>query len=320
MSLSSSFRYILLANLQMPNPKKVLPGVSEYCLNEMKEILLKEFKAKNTKYQFGKKTKQIRIKDIKNFGRKNEYLCILLGLCDKGISDAMYEKFSSGKIRKFAKEEDEGNPFSSHILIHEKTLKSNNHLMLIEKVPGLSTSVIKRYFRHLFSNSQYIKSYRNRNYKNITYYPLFEIDGHQSKTIRDALSSGVLQDIEFVSFKTRNDGFDEKRYIQEIKENTKLIIKRGIETNTDDSWIDSIINRFRKEYHKDIFIRIKTDDKVIKTTQIDASIDLEKKSVLDQYFIHNEIVANFNEPLEQSHDSIRDDLVNKMIGIAESKT
>lgn len=303
----------------MPNPEKIPVGTDKYKFDDVKEILEKKYAADNTKYLFGKNSKQIRIKKIDTIHNKTEkYFCLLLSLCDKSVPDAIYEEFDTGNTRKLVKTEDEGNPFSAHILINEKKLKHDTHSMVIERVPGLSTSVIRRYLRKIFNDKQYMKTYEGKNKNFIPYYPLFQINGHPSNTIRHALSDGILKDIELVSFNVKNDGFDEIDYIQEVKQKTTLIIKRGIETNTDDGWMENIIKKCRKENRQDMFIRIETKDKKIKQTRVNTDIDLKKESILDQFFIHNEIVNDFTPSLEQSHEEIRYDLVENMIEIAEN--
>lgn len=318
MSLSSIYRFITVANLFFRNEEKVSVDVDKYEFSEIKEIIEKQYKLHDTKYRFDRETKQIRIKEIRDYqdSKNNKYLCILLSIGDKNAANAAYEHFETYQTRQIEKEEEEGNALTSHLLIKESPL-DNYHLTLIEKVNGLSINTISRYLNYLFKQSTHLKEYPNKSQHLKKYRPIFEFCGYQSNTIRKALESGTLEDIEFFSHEIVNDGLDEENYIQEKKQKITLVVKPGIETNTVDSLLRKMVNKFRTEKHEKMFIKIKNLNCSTKTTEINTDIDLETESVLDQVFVHTEIISNFSQPLEQAHSEIRDDLVQKMLNIAQ---
>lgn len=318
MPLSSSYRLITVANLFFRNEEKIPEDVAKYEFREIKEIIEKQYKDQNTKYLFDNKIKQIRIKNIRNFqdNNKEQYMCILLSIGDKNAANAAYENFETSETRQIEKEKEEGNALTSHILIKELPL-DNYHLTLIEKVSGLSLSIISRYFNYLFKESNYTKEYINKNNKTKKYRPIFEFYGHQSNTIRKALESGTLEDIEFISHESVDGGFDEDKYIQEKKQKLILTVKPGIETDTADSLLTKMVNKFKSEKHEKMLIKIKNKNGTTKTTEIDTEIDLKNQSVLDQVFVRTEIINNFSQPLEQAHNAIRNDVAQKMIDITK---
>ena len=318
MSLSSSYRFVTVANLFFRNEERIPVDVPDYEFREIKEIIEKQYKDKDTRYRFDKEIKQIRIKDIRNFqDRKgDQYLCILLSIGDKNAANTAYENFETSETRQIEKEKEEGNALTSHIIIRESPLE-NYHLTLIEKVSGLSLNMISRYLNYLFKQSNYIKEYTNKNKQIKKYRPIFEFCGYQSNTIRKALESGTLEDIEFISHETVDDGFDEAQYIREKKQKTTLLVKPGIETDTADSLLTNMVNKFRSEKHEKMFIKIKNQNGSSKTTEVNTEINLETESVLDQVFVRTEIINNFSPPLEQAHSAIRNDLAQKMIDITE---
>lgn len=136
--------------------------------------------------------------------------------------------------------------------------------------------------------------------------------GYQSNTLREAIVNNTLQDIEFVSHNEVTDEMDEHGYIQEQVTRAKLVIKRGIETDTEDSFMQDVMNKFRQGNYQEMFVRVKTRNNQIKTTEVDT----EREDILSQYFICNEFINDFDEPLENACVSIRTDMVQKLREVA----
>ncbi|MCK5385458.1 MAG: hypothetical protein KAJ29_07740, partial [Alphaproteobacteria bacterium] len=195
-------------------------------------------------------------------------------------------------------------------LIKKQREANNGHLMLIERAPGFNISQVERYLRFLFKEGA-TKTY-NREGEDVVYRPLFEIVGYQSNTLREAIVNNTLQDIEFVRYNGVTDGLDEYGYIQEQVTRAKLIVQRGIETDTEDSFIDDVMNRFRHGDFDEMYVRIKTQNNQIKTT----AVDTEREDILSQYFICNEYIEAFDEPLENACLIIRVDMVQKLREVA----
>lgn len=315
MALSKFHRRVLVTNLLVRNSKNVPLHVPKYEFEEIKTILLRKWNNRQTQYLFQNDTKQIKIKDIKQYQiNENRYLCLLLAVADKNAPDASYEDFITGEARRLPKTEREGNILASHVLINE-TISNQYHLMLVEQVNGLSLGLIGRYLNYLMKEKEYAKQYTEAR-KTKFYRPIFEILGCQSNTIREALKTGVLQDIEFVKHEHCNGGFDEYGYVQEKKQEAQFVVKRGIQVNTIEPFFKGILNQFKQLKYDEMFVRIKNNNGRIKTTRIDTDIDVDKESILDQFFIQTAFVSDFSRPLDHVHEVVRDDLVNKMIEVA----
>lgn len=314
MPLSSRYRRALVANLYIKNEERVPPHVTRYSFQRVKEIILEKFRRKLTTYLFQKETRQIRIRDISE-GRdgEHEYLCLLLSLGDKDAPDAVYEDFNNGETRRFPKNKNEGNATTSHILICQSSkYTSPYHLTLIEKATGLTTSNIERYLNYLLKDENFTDTYE-KDGKQKSYRPLFEILGHKSNTIRMALENGILQDIEFVSHRNKNGGFDEYNYIKEQKEECQLVIQDKIKPNAFKKFAIALKNRSDLARFEHMFIRIKDDaDGNIKRAEIDPSTNF-----LEDAFIQTELLKDFDTPLEQAHSEIRTDMLYKMIRIMD---
>lgn len=83
-----------------------------------------------------------------------------------------------------------------------------------------------------------------------------------------------------------------------------------------DSVFGKMRGYFRDKFRKGdgdahMFVRIKTAAGQIKRTEIPDG----EEPVLEQAFVHNEFINNFDEPLAQRHDGLRDDVVKKILAI-----
>ncbi|MCB1562710.1 MAG: hypothetical protein KDJ75_03970 [Alphaproteobacteria bacterium] len=305
MSLSKNYRWVLVNSLLVRNEARVPAHVPTYTFAEIEEVLQSLFTADATDYLYHKDTRKMKIREIQDVN--GDYLCMLVSAGDKNVPDVMYENFTDSAIRSIEKEEDEGAVVTSHILIKKEREANGGHLMLIERVPGINISQVERYLNFLFKQGA-TKTFERED-EDVEYRPLFEIVGYQSNTLREALVNNTLQDIEFVKHNVHeDDGIDEHGYVQEEVTRAKLVVKRGIETDTEDTFIQDVVNKFRQGNYEEMYVRIKTRNNQIKTIEVDT----EREDILSQYFICNEFINEFDEPLENACLEIRADMVQKL--------
>jgi hypothetical protein len=325
MPLSNDFRHVLVSKLQIRNSERTPDYVEIYSLEEIQKIIWSKYCSNNTQYLFQKNSKKIRIKDIMWFSdidKKESYFCLLLGLGNKNTPDAVYEDFLTERTREFQKEENEGGSFAAHILIRPNLDSSQlYHLALVEKVNGLSTGVITRYLNDLLNDQDYMNEYINEKNNPIRYRPIFEFLGYQSQTLRQALISGILEDIQFVSHELKDDnGFDEYNYIDEQIKQVNLKVSKKIEGDRASIFFGNVLDRFKSGNYEKMYVRIKSDDDKISCQELDVDIDLEKQDILDQFFIQSKCIKEFSAPLLQSHHHIRQDMILKMINMMHGMT
>jgi len=309
--LNTKYRWVLVNNLIVKNESRIPPNVPIYSFDEINDELHRLVDNNCTDYLYQNDTRNMKIRQIQDID--DEFLCLLVSTGDKNAPDVMYENFNNSGIRTFIKEEDEGAIVSSHVLIKKDPGKYDNHLMLIERVPGITISQIQRYLRYLFRQGNN-KTYVNDDGIDVEYRPLFEIVGYPSNTLREAIKDNTLQDIEFVKHSRRDDGIDEYGYVQEEVTRVKLVVKRGIETSTEDEFFQNLMNKFRTGNFEQMHVRIKTRNNQTKTTEVNTNLDDE--DILSQFFICNEVVNNFEKPLENACLSIRNDMIPKLLVVA----
>ena len=63
-----------------------------------------------------------------------------------------------------------------------------------------------------------------------------------------------------------------------------------------------------------IFVRIKADNGQIKRTEVHHNGD----EILEQAFVQNEIVNDFDPPLTQRYEAFRQDMIQKMLEVANN--
>ena len=148
--------------------------------------------------------------------------------------------------------------------------------------------------------------------------PVFEMDGHQSKTVGEALQTGTLQDIEFVSIdENHDDGLDEVAVVEEIVHEARWSIKRKIseeQAATLFGQIAGFAENFREQPDATkVFVRIKAENGQIKRSEI----DLAAGEILEQAFVLNEAVTDFEPDLPQRYESFRADMIDKIRAVAE---
>ena len=76
-----------------------------------------------------------------------------------------------------------------------------------------------------------------------------------------------------------------------------------------------VLGRFRDgEDDTQIFVRIKVANGQIKRTEVHHNGD----EILEQAFVQNEIVSEFDPPLTQRYEDFRRDMIQKMVEVANN--
>jgi hypothetical protein len=321
MSLSKQHRYISITKIHIRNEKSLPSYVPKYSFEECRDIIWKKFISGTTKYEFDDKTKLIRIRDIRLFSdicSRKSFFILLISLGDKNAPDVAYENFETGRTRELQKEVEEGNSLTAHILISD-ILTELYFPSLIERVSGLNTSIVNRYLNYLLSDEDHKKEYTNNRNQAKKYRPIFEIIGHQSKTIRDTLISGILQDITFVKHESIDEGFDEYRYLKEQEVKVRFKVHEMVENDKAPSLFRKCLDMFREGNYEEFYVRIKTDKGTSSLQEVKTDFDDEHENILDQFYIQNEKIQGFNIPLKQSYDSVEQQIIDKLLDLFYSK-
>ena len=131
------------------------------------------------------------------------------------------------------------------------------------------------------------------------------------------MQNGTLQDIEFISVEeSHDDGLDEDPVVAEVVHEARWKIRRKVTEEQARTIFERALDFAgsfgSKKDHKELLVRIKTESGQVKTTNIDTN----GEEVLEQSFVENEIVTDFDKPLAQRYGSFRDDIIGKMVVIS----
>ena len=148
---------------------------------------------------------------------------------------------------------------------------------------------------------------------------VFELDGYQSTTVRDALDKGTLQNLEFIKvIKNYSGGIDEDASgVDEFVQSARLRAKKqvtGAQAHGILKRIGMIKNRhFGGDSETQVYIRIRTGDGQIRRFEIHHTDD----AVLEETFVHNEMVSGFKELLKSMYAEPLMEMVHKLTRIGD---
>ncbi|GAA6212384.1 hypothetical protein NBRC116602_21250 [Hyphomicrobiales bacterium 4NK60-0047b] len=316
MSLSSSHRWILVGKLLVRNNKKSASFAPQFELDSLIHAL-RDSSHNHDHYKVYENNTRIMYCSI--IEEDENYYKLIIEVGDKDIADAAYLNFQTGQSRNIDKEEDEGGHYSAHILLKKQKDSIGRHILLLERAPGISFTSVQRYFRWVCNKERFKEYVEDEKGNKKSYLPTFELTGFQSKTIREALNDGKLQDIEFIKHsEVFPDGLDEEGLIQAVDYQAKWEIRRSV-SDEEANKIFNLLSPFKDFFNDNddptkIFVKIKASNGSEKKTEITHG----KEEVLEQAFIQNEVVNNFETPLPQSYECIREDMIAKMVLLASN--
>jgi hypothetical protein len=316
MAVPSDYRWVSVGKLVMRNRKDSPHYAPTFSLQDLISAL-EDRKNKGLAFRgYAKNTRGMWCHHIDN---DNDFHQIILETGDKNVAGVSYYDFSTGNSRDIKKKEDEGGHYTSHVMIKKNPDSFGRHLILVEKVPGIYFSSVKDHFSWVMRDTCYQKVAKDDDGADHSFRAYFEVDGYRSRTIRDALKGGVLQDIEFVSSqKTYPDGLDEDGIIDDMILESRWEIKKRVDEGVAEKIFKAVPNWAKKiagsEECSEVFVRIKAENGQIKKTEVQIS----DGEILEQAFIQNEIVGNFENDLPQRYSGFRSDMLKKMKKITES--
>ena len=256
-----------------------------------------------------------------NLDEDDQYHFLTLHAGDKNVHDISFVDFETMTTRDVQKEEEEGSHYTSHILIKKLPDYANDYLILIERVPGIYLSSVKAHFTWACNKIKYYKPARMNDDQQKIFRLFFELDGHQSKIIRDALDTGILHDIELVAHEEdHEDGLDEDPIVRQVVHEARIDIRRRVSEDQARTLFRRIVVDRIPLLHGGadntrMFVRIKSANGQIKRTEVKHHHHDEE--ILEQAFIQSEIVSDFDQPLTSRYEGFRHDLLQKMREVAD---
>ena len=308
MALSSTFRWVVVGSLKIRPHQKAPPDlVQSYTIDDLAEALRELANEDHRRYS--KDTREMWCGDVESGQR---YYVFLLNEANSNAADVAFYNSDTDKTRHINKEPSESGLYSSHILVRKEPDDAKRHLVLIEKVPGVYLSSVKAHFGWAFHSVQDDCQPR-------THLPVFELDGYQSMTVREALAKGTLQNLEFIRvIKNYSDGLDEDAAgVDELVQSASLKAKTDVTGKQAREMLKRIRTikdqQFEGDSETQVYVRIKTGDGQSRRSEIRNDDD----SVLEEAFVHNERVGGFAEPLPTTYTKSRKEMIHKLAKIGD---
>ncbi len=317
MALPSDYRWILVGKLTIRNKKNSPFNAPSFSLTDLEKAISGRIDQEQNKRVFSNNRCTMW---CENHHIGDDFYKLILEIADQDTTGVSFYDFSTSRTRDITKYKDEGSHYASHILIMKTPDKYGKHLILVEKVPGIFLSSVESHLTWVCNDDNYTKSVVDDGGKNKKYRCFFDIIGYESKTIREALRTGTLQDIEFVELKKNyEDGIDEVPNVKEIFREMRWDIKKHLSEKVAESFFKLIPSKLKELKYKvddtQLFIRIKTASGQVKRTE--AKVHVNGEDILENTFVQNEKVTDFEKDLPQRYDNFNREMVQKMIEIAK---
>ncbi|MXO50149.1 hypothetical protein GRI42_02380 [Erythrobacter gaetbuli] len=310
MAVSSRYRWVAVGSLNVRNRLNAAENAPDFQIADLIAALNDRI-ANQTNFRFY--SNENRVMWCSHLVESDDFYELLLQTGDKDVSGFSFFHFENREFRDIDKEEDEGGHYSAHVLISKAADIEGRHPTLVEKVPGIFLGSVRDYFTWACHDPSYEKEAEGPDGKPRQYRAIFDIDGYRSRTIGDALAEGVLTDIEFVSIEEDFAlGHDELPIVDEVVRQAKWKIGKKV-TEEVAQGIFGKAKEFFADFSDDptssqTYVRIKTENGQVKRTEI----DLDNAQMLEQSFIQNEVVSDFNEPLPARYATFHPELVAKV--------
>jgi len=111
---------------------------------------------------------------------------------------------------------------------------------------------------------------------------------------------------------------DEEPIVEEVVHEARWEVKKRVtedQARTIFGRIGGFLGSFRGGAgDTQIFVRIKADNGQIKRTEVHHNGD----EILEQAFVQNEVVNEFDPPLTQRYETFRQDMIEKMTAVADA--
>lgn len=264
----------------------------------------------------GETERRIGILESGQFSYENQpFRAYIIFYADKDIPPSSFMEYSTKAFRTETKSDDEAGVYSGHLIIcrHNTT---NEFLFALERVPGVSLSSLKRLISDFLKENPIERTYekevkrkRKPRTETKTVRCVIHILGRESESIRQALSNGVFEGIEYrLEYKEKSQRM-EVPALDKARESASWTIGKKVNLQTSEEIINRVISHTfgaEEEGKRRFFLKITTADDITKTTEI---TDFEHP--LEQAFIHNERIRGFSEPLPQLHDQIHEEFCQK---------
>jgi len=278
-----------------------------YTLPDIYPALKSRIDAGNCVKLINNDTGAVRILKAKKYSDP-DCLALLFAYADKNSANPAFMNIITGKTKILSKGRDEGGAFTAHLVINMAPTKKGHpvHAAILEKVPGVTKSVIEPFFNTQMRELAAFKISREGK-RPLNAWPTSELLGQPSAKLKEEVSAGELQSVELVRYEYKNQGIDEIGGVAERTQSLSLKVNPEIRGNIAIAWLNKVKSWGSQNAFPDMKVRYKSRTGKVETIPVPTV----KTDVGDFNFTRHELIKVV-APLGQFEEDVRDDLVAKM--------
>lgn len=266
------------------------------------------------------RTELLYLADLKLDATRGD-LTLLINRSDKAASDYVLSNPERAQRRVIAKRMGEGADFSAHLVIKLKAAKPNTYSAALEVSPGLPSSKINRFLNHLLRMcdlaypDEFYRPHpdgstdKDGNPRQVKARHKLELRGHPSDSFLRDLEAGMIERIELIDGRHKNNPWDSNGYILEQSREIYLKPKAKQIPGKIYDVVKSVCGEAHKKHYDVMRIKFKT------STGVDRKVELETDTARvadDERYIKKETIRNFPAPLPASFETISSDIYDRM--------
>lgn len=240
-----------------------------------------------------------------------DYYVLLISLTKVDIADPAFEHIRTGDYRVEQKAQGEGISYSAHMIIYKNEDGNHggvSHRVCLEKVPGLSSGLIKPFLTALLKLAYeanprvYWYQQQNRLYR-----PRFTLNGDLATTLGLQLGRSRISGVELVDHRDEPSGLDEHNILREKKAVLSLKVDGEHHPSAIIESINSIRANARRAHFDEVKIKVSSDELGEQTIPLRIELDTDAAETLAVR--KEKVEVDVHNPLGQRHARIREDLV-----------
>ena len=255
---------------------------------------------------------------IADWNWSGDIVSILVNKSDKTLSDPVFTVPAKNQRRTAAKQKEEGQDFSVHVVVKLPKEDFSPALVVVESCSGLGVLVLKRLFDQIlvsaktFAPEQFQqndpdgsvdKKGRAKKY-NLAFKCIFA--GHLSDELKSDLEKGKVHSIELITDKNRDVVFDGDSFTREKCKTVVLtLIDEANPVRDKFSRITSVFDRNKDKYSQ-ARIKFKTADDFERVLFMDAA------EGLNHAYVKKAKLSGFGKELEASYTAFDNQILEKM--------
>lgn len=253
-----------------------------------------------------------------------KYIKILINKSDKNIADPIFTIPSKRARRTAAKQPDEGQDFSAHVVVKFPQNAEDPALMLVEQCSGLNATTIAILLRSIlrqaksYSPDDFVQRHPDGSIDEkgqpLTYNVLHGVDivGHPSDSFIDELTRGQIHSLELITERFTRSGIDTGNYFIEHKESLMLTPSQKINRPRDIyKYIKNLVVNNSKKYGG---ARLKFS---VPESKIEKTVNLDTANGLPEHYVKKDLMQNFTFALQSSYEDFNEEILKIMLFLAK---